>query len=83
MIAPGLAHVLLPLIVSVSILLMLIRPRNIPEVYWITGGALLLILLRLVSLPLAGRGHHERVGRLPISDRHDACVGVGPRTRRL
>jgi arsenical pump membrane protein len=43
------------MIVAVSILLMLIRPRNIPEVYWITGGALLLILLRLVSLPLAGR----------------------------
>lgn len=55
MIAPALAHILLPLIVAVSILLMLIRPRNIPEVYWIGGGALLLILLRLVSLPLAGR----------------------------
>jgi arsenical pump membrane protein len=55
MIASALAHVLLPLIVAVSILLMLIRPRKIPEVYWISGGALLLILLRLVSLPLAGR----------------------------
>jgi arsenical pump membrane protein len=55
MIAPALAHILLPLIVAASILLMLIRPRKIPEVYWISGGALLLILLRLVSLPLAGR----------------------------
>jgi arsenical pump membrane protein len=55
MIASAFAHILLPLIVAVSILLMLIRPRKIPEVYWISGGALLLILLRLVSLPLAGR----------------------------
>jgi arsenical pump membrane protein len=48
MISPALAHVLLPLIVLVSIVLMLIRLRGIPEVYWIGGGALVLILLRLV-----------------------------------
>ncbi len=43
------------LIVAVSIVLMLMRPRGIPEVWWISGGALLLIVLRLVPLPLAGR----------------------------
>ncbi len=48
-------HILLPLIVAVSILLMLIRPRNIPEVYWVGGGALLLIIFRLIPLQLAGR----------------------------
>jgi len=55
MISPALAHVLLSLIVGVSIVLMLIRPRNIPEVYWIGGGVLLLLLLRLVPLQLASR----------------------------
>ncbi|HZC22206.1 MAG TPA: arsenic transporter [Candidatus Binatia bacterium] len=54
MISPTLAHVLLPAIVAVSIVLMLIRPRNIPEVYWIGGGVGSLLLLRLISLPLAG-----------------------------
>jgi arsenical pump membrane protein len=55
----SLAHLLLPLIVAVSILLMLIRPRGIPEVYWIGGGALLLLLLRLIPLTLAGRAVAE------------------------
>ena len=54
-----LAHVLLPLIVAVSIVLMLIRPRGIPEVYWIGSGVLLLILLRLVPLRLAGKAIAE------------------------
>jgi arsenical pump membrane protein len=49
------AHLLLGLIVVVSILLMLIRPRNIPEVCWIGGGVFLLLAFRLVPLPLAGR----------------------------
>jgi arsenical pump membrane protein len=49
------AHIILPLIVAVSILLMLARPRGIPEVWWISGGALLLIVLRLISLKLAGQ----------------------------
>jgi arsenical pump membrane protein len=49
------AHVLLPSIVAVSILLMLVRPRGIREVWWISGGALLLIALRLVPLTLAGQ----------------------------
>jgi arsenical pump membrane protein len=55
MISPSNAHLLLCLIVGVSIVLMLIRPRNLPEVYWISGGVLLLFLLRLVSLQVAGR----------------------------
>jgi arsenical pump membrane protein len=55
MVSPALAHCLLSLIVGISVLLMLIRPRNIPEVYWIAGGVLLLLFLRLVSLQLAAR----------------------------
>jgi arsenical pump membrane protein len=55
MISPVLAQILLALIVGISIVLMLIRPRNIPEVYWIAGGVLLLLALRLVPLQLAGR----------------------------
>jgi len=49
------AHILLPCIVAVSIMLMLVRPRGIPEVWWVSGGALLLIVLRLVPLQLAGQ----------------------------
>jgi arsenical pump membrane protein len=49
------AHILLPCIVAVSILLMLIRPRGIAEVYWVSGGAGLLVALRLVSFDLAGK----------------------------
>ncbi len=59
MIATALAHGLLTAIVTVSILLMLIRPRGIPEVYWIGGGALLLVALRLIPLRLAGRAIAE------------------------
>ena len=33
---------------------MLARPRNVPEVYWISSGVLCLLVLRLISLPLAG-----------------------------
>lgn len=50
-----LAHILLIAIVAICILLMLIRPRDIPEVWWVGGGAVLLVLLRLVPLKLAGR----------------------------
>lgn len=53
MIPSEVARVILLLIVAVSILLMLIRPRGIREVWWISGGALLLIALRLVPLELA------------------------------
>jgi len=55
MIPPEIANVALPLIVAISIVLMLTRPRGIPEVWWISGGALLLIVLRLVPLTLAGQ----------------------------
>jgi arsenical pump membrane protein len=54
-----LSHILLPLIVGLSIVLMLLRPRGIPEVYWIGSGALLLVLLRLVPLRLAGKAVAE------------------------
>src|ERR1700710_2689246 len=53
------SHILLPLIVGLSIVLMLLRPRGIPEVYWIGSGALLLVLLRLVPLRLAGEAIAE------------------------
>ncbi|RRA47574.1 SLC13 family permease [Acidipila sp. EB88] len=55
MISPALAHTLIPVIAAISILLMLVRPRNIAEVYWVGTGAALLVLLRLVPLSLAGR----------------------------
>ena len=47
------AHILLPCIVVISILLMLIRPRNIAEVWWVSAGALILIALRLIPIKLA------------------------------
>src|ERR1700735_4971001 len=55
MVSPEIAHFLLSLIVGISIALMLIRPRNYPEVYWIATGVFLLLVLRLVPLRLAGR----------------------------
>ena len=59
MASPEVAHLLLPLIVGISILLMLIRPRNIAEVYWVSGGAVLLVVLRLIPLKLAGKAVAE------------------------
>jgi arsenical pump membrane protein len=53
------AHILLTAIVSAGILLMLIRPLSIPEVYWVGAGALLLVVLRLIPLKLAGRAIAE------------------------
>ncbi len=52
---PGAAPFALCAIVGVSILLMLVRPRGIAEIYWVAGGSLLLLLLRLIPLSLAGR----------------------------
>lgn len=53
---PGsLPHLALGIIVALSILLMLTRPLGIPEVYWVGGGAVLLVVLRLVSPELAGK----------------------------
>jgi arsenical pump membrane protein len=43
-----------------SILLMLLRPRGIAEAWWISGGALLLVLTQL--LPIAGAVHAIREG---------------------
>jgi len=51
---PLLPHLLLSSIVALSIVMMLLRPRGIPEVYWIATGVLLLLALRLVPLRLAG-----------------------------
>jgi arsenical pump membrane protein len=51
--------IVLACIVAVSILLMLLRPRQIPEVYWVGGGALLLVVLRLIPLRLAGHAVAE------------------------
>jgi arsenical pump membrane protein len=54
MIPASFAHPVLIGIVAASIVLMLLRPRNIPEVYWVGSGAVLLVLLRLIPLRLAG-----------------------------
>ncbi len=52
--------IFLILVISASsILLMLIRPKNLPEVYWVGAGALLLVLLHLIPLGLAGRAIAE------------------------
>jgi hypothetical protein len=50
-----LPHVWLALVVVVSIVLMLVRARNIPGAYWIAGGVVLLLLFGLESLPDALR----------------------------
>ena len=52
MIPPATAPVVVCLVVAVSILLMLIRLGNISEVYWICGGVVVLLALRLISLRL-------------------------------
>ena len=49
----GFAHILILLIAAVSILLMLVRPRRLEEVYWVGGGALLLVLMRLMPVRAA------------------------------
>ncbi len=46
-------------IAGLSILLMLIRPRGVAEVWWVGGGALLLLGLRLIPLRLASRAIGE------------------------
>lgn len=55
----SIAVLLILAISAVSILLMLLRPRNIPEVYWVGAGAILLVLLRLIPLSLAGKAVAE------------------------
>ncbi len=41
------------LIVAASLALMLLRPRGLPEVYWVGGGALLLLVCDLIPWRLA------------------------------
>ncbi len=53
------AHSLLLAVIGFSILLMLVRPRGIPEVYWITAGTVLLLLLRLIPVQLAVKAAGE------------------------
>ena len=53
------AHIAIWSISCISILLMLLRPRNIPEVWWIGIGAALLVVLRLIPLRLAGHAIAE------------------------
>jgi arsenical pump membrane protein len=48
-------------IVGVSILLMLVRPRDIAEVWWVGGGVVLLVGLRLVSWRVAWRAAGKAV----------------------
>lgn len=81
--SPGVAHIALLFIVILSILLMLIRLRNMPEVYWVGSSALLLALLRLVSLKLAGTAVAEGSERLRVPHRHDVTVGTRERACRL
>jgi len=52
---PEFAHILLIMIVAASILLMLVRPKGLPEVWWVGSGASLLVLLRLIPLHSAGK----------------------------
>jgi arsenical pump membrane protein len=54
--ATAAAHALLCFIIAISIVLMLTRPRNIPEVYWISGGVVLLLAFRLITFRLAEGG---------------------------
>ena len=54
MVNPAMTSTLILVISALSILLMLMRPRNLPEVYWVGAGAILLVLLRLIPLQLAG-----------------------------
>ena len=53
MFSSPLSQVLILSIIGLSVLLMLIRPRGVPEVYWISGGVILLLGLRLISFRLA------------------------------
>lgn len=59
MFTPAVAHPLVGCIVVISILLMLIRPRNKPEVYWVGAGVALLLAFRLIPLRLAARAAAE------------------------
>ena len=49
MIPAATGPIVISLVVAISIVLMLIRPRNIPEVYWISAGVVVLLALRLIT----------------------------------
>ena len=53
MLSPVLAPIVLCSVVALSILLMLIRPRGIAEVYWVGGGGVLWVELLLAGVRLA------------------------------
>lgn len=53
------AHILIWTISASSIILMLLRPFKTPEAVWVSAGALLLCLLRLMPLALAGKAVAE------------------------
>ena len=55
MLAPWLTDICNHRRCGLSILLMLVRPRGIAEVWWIGAGAALVVTLRLIPLRLAGR----------------------------
>ena len=57
--APVISSILISGIVALSILLMLVRPKEVAEAWWIGSGALFLILLRLMPLRLAGKAVAE------------------------
>jgi len=52
--APVISITLFWTIAIASILLMLWRPRGIAEAWWVSGGALLLVIARLMSFRAAG-----------------------------
>jgi arsenical pump membrane protein len=52
-------HILIWAVSASSIILMLFRPFKTPEVVWVSAGALLLCLLRLIPLDLAGKAVAE------------------------
>ncbi|GGA55279.1 arsenic transporter [Edaphobacter acidisoli] len=43
------SHLAIWAVFAASIALMLLRPRNIPEVWWVSGGAMLMVALRLIT----------------------------------
>lgn len=57
--ALALTTVFIWIISLASILCMLLRPRGIAEVYWVAGGAVLLLLTRLISVSRAVAAVHK------------------------
>jgi arsenical pump membrane protein len=53
------AHIAIWIISAISIVLMLLHPRDITEAWWIGTGAASLVLFRLIPLPLAAHAIAE------------------------